>query len=112
MDWILKYWIQALFAGILAVMAWMMRKLDGKIKQERAENEAIKTAMIAILHDRLFQSCRYYIKEGYISIEESEQVLDNLKLLYDTYSALGGNGTGTELYNRAKALPLRAEGAK
>lgn len=112
MDWILKYWIQALFAGILAVMAWMMRKLDGKIKQERAENEAIKTAMIAILHDRLFQSCRYYIKEGYISIEESEQVLDNLKLLYDTYSALGGNGTGTELYNRAKALPLRAEGTK
>lgn len=26
---------------------------------------------------------------------------------YRRYHALGGNGTGTELYNRAKALPIR-----
>ena len=42
-------------------------------------------------------------------VDEAETVLDNLKLLYDTYSALGGNGTGTELYTRAKALPIKAE---
>lgn len=30
-----------------------------------------------------------------------------LKYLYDSYHALGGNGTGTELYNRAKALPIK-----
>lgn len=107
MDWILEYWIQALFGGILAVLAFMMKQLDKKIKQERAENEAIKTAMVAILHDRLFQCCRYHIKNGYIPLDESEAVLDNLKMLYDTYSALGGNGTGTEIYNRAKALPLK-----
>ena len=109
MNWILEYWLQAAFAGILAVLAFMMKRLDSKIKQERAENAAIKTAMIAMLHDRLFQSCRYYIKLGFIPLDESETVLDNLKLLYDTYSALGGNGTGTELYNRAKSLPIRAE---
>lgn len=109
MNWILEYWLQALFAGILGIFAYMMQQLNSKIKQERAENEAIKTAMIAILHDRLFQCCRHHIKNGYIPIDESEGVLDNLKLLYDTYSALGGNGTGTELYTRAKSLPLRAE---
>lgn len=26
--------------------------------------------------------------------------------LYKTYHVMGGNGTGTELYNRAKALPI------
>lgn len=109
MDWILEYWIQALFAGILAGMAFMMRQLNAKIKQERTENEAIKTAMIAMLHDRLFQCCRHHIKNGFIPLDESEAVLDNLKLLYDTYSALGGNGTGTELYTRTKSLPLRAD---
>lgn len=31
----------------------------------------------------------------------------NLEYLYRSYHALGGNGTGTELYNRAKALPIR-----
>ena len=112
MDWILEYWIQAAFAGILAIMAWTMKKLDSKIKQERQENAAIKTAMIAMLHDRLFQSCRYYIKQGYVPLDEAETVLDNLKLLYDPYSALGGNGTGTELYTRAKALPIKAEEPK
>ncbi len=112
MDWILEYWIQALFAGILAGMAFMMRQLNARIKQERAENEAIKTAMIAILHDRLFQCCQYHIKHGFIPLGEAETVLDNLKLLYDTYSALGGNGTGTELYNRTKKLPLKVEAAE
>lgn len=33
--------------------------------------------------------------------------LKNLEYLYKSYHALGGNGTGTELYNRAKALPIR-----
>lgn len=112
MDWILEYWIQALFAGILAGMAFMMRQLNARIKQERAENEAIKTAMIAILHDRLFQCCRVHIKNGFIPLGEAETVLDNLKLLYETYSALGGNGTGTELYTRTRKLPLKAEAAE
>ena len=31
----------------------------------------------------------------------------NLEYLYRSYHALGGNGTGTELYNRAKALPIK-----
>ena len=33
--------------------------------------------------------------------------LTNIGYLYDSYHALGGNGTGTELYNRAKALPIK-----
>lgn len=32
--------------------------------------------------------------------------LKNLEYLYRSYHTLGGNGTGTELYNRAKALPI------
>jgi preprotein translocase subunit SecY len=33
-------------------------------------------------------------------------LMDNRSLLYKTYHTMGGNGTGTELYNRAKALPI------
>ena len=29
-----------------------------------------------------------------------------LAILHRSYHALGGNGTGTELFNRAKALPI------
>ena len=47
MDWIIEYWLQALFGGMLAVLGVMTKQLDSKIKQERSENEAVKTAMVA-----------------------------------------------------------------
>lgn len=49
--------------------------------------------------------CRLCIKRGYIT----EDDLNNLKYLYDSYHSQGGNGTGTELYKRARALPIRIE---
>jgi hypothetical protein len=109
MDFVVEYWLQAIFGGMIAILGVMMRQLDAKLKQERAENEAVKTAMVAMLHDRLFQCCRYHIKNGYIPLDEAESALDNLKMLYETYAALGGNGTGTELYHRVIALPIKAE---
>ena len=62
----------------------------------------IKDGLLAIMHDRLYQSCTFYIKQG--SIDTGG--LKNIEYLYKSYHALGGNGTGTELYNRAKAMPL------
>jgi len=44
-----------------------------------------------------------YIEKGYIDLPG----LKNVEYLYKSYHALGGNGTGTELYTRAKALPIR-----
>lgn len=108
LDWIIEYWLQALFGAMLGALGVMMKKLDAKIKQEREENVAVKTAMVAMLHDRLFQCCRHHIKTGYIPLEEAESILDNIRMLYETYSALGGNGTGTELYHRVTKLPIRA----
>lgn len=59
--------------------------------------------LLAIMHDRLYQACTYYSQQGWINASG----LKNLEYLYQSYHALGGNGTGTELYNRAKALPIR-----
>lgn len=63
----------------------------------------MKDGLKAILHDRLYQSCNYYIARGWIDTVG----LTNIGYLYNSYHALGGNGTGTELYNRAKALPIK-----
>ena len=65
----------------------------------------LHTGNLAVLHDRIYQMCRLCIKRGYIT----EDDLNNLKYLYDSYHSQGGNGTGTELYKRAKALPIRIE---
>ena len=74
----------------------------GYLVKKVTEYKTIKDGLLAIMHDRLYQSCTFYIKQG--SIDTGG--LKNLEYLYKSYHALGGNGTGTELYNRAKALPL------
>ena len=50
-DFILKYWIQELFALILAVLTWLWRTL----LRRKQENDEIKEGMMALLHDRIYQ---------------------------------------------------------
>jgi hypothetical protein len=74
----------------------------GYLVKKVTEYKTIKDGLLAIMHDRLYQSCTFYIKRGSIDIGG----LKNIEYLYKSYHALGGNGTGTDLYNRVKALPL------
>lgn len=101
-EFILKYWLECIFGLVTAGLGWAYKKLAKKVK----ENEAIKDGMLAILHDRLFQAGRYYISQGHITLDE----LKNIEYLYRSYHALGGNGTGTEIWERIKDLPLKMEG--
>lgn len=67
--------------------------------------DGIKDGLLAIMHDRLYQMSTFFLKEGYINTA----ALKNLEYLYNSYHALGGNGTGTELYTRAKGLPIKED---
>ena len=107
MEYVLQYWLNALMGAVLAVIGIYSKHLGSKIKKEVAEREAVKVAMVALLHDRLFQCCQFHIKNGYIPLADAEKILDNMEMLYTTYTALGGNGTGTEIYKRARALPIK-----
>lgn len=60
----------------------------------------------AMLHDRIFQSCEYFVKQGEISMNE----LENLDKLYQPYKEIGGNGLCMEMVDRVKNLKLK-EGA-
>lgn len=101
-EFVVKYWLECLFGVVTAALTWGYKRLAKRVK----EQEAIKEGVLAILHDRLFQAGRYHISQGYISLEE----LKNVEYLYRSYHALGGNGTGTEIWERIKDLPLKMEG--
>lgn len=88
-------WVFGIVAGGLTAA---YRSLSKKIKAQKEENKAIKDGLLAILHDRLYQACTHYIEIGHIDLPG----LKNVEYLYKSYHALGGNGTGTELYTRAK----------
>ena len=44
-------------------------------------------------------------RKGYASVKD----IENLGYLYPPYHALGGNGTGTELFERVKHMPAKPE---
>ena len=101
-EFILKHIGELVFTGVSGVLAAAYRGLSKRIKAQEEERTAVKEGLLAIMHDRLYQSCTFYIKQGFIDTSG----LKNLEYLYKSYHALGGNGTGTELYNRAKNLPI------
>ena len=99
MDWILKYWIQELFALVIAGLTWCIRKL----KRKKNEYDVLRDAMMALLHDRLYAACSFFIAQGWASLEDR----DNLEYLYRPYKELGGNGTGANLFDTVNKLPFQ-----
>lgn len=104
-EWIVKYWVEALFGAVVAGLTACYRSLAKRMKQKDEKEKALEDGVLALLHDRLYQACQYYIEKGFIDTAG----LKNTEYLYRAYHALGGNGTGTELYNRAKALPIKED---
>lgn len=101
LEFIAKYWIEIFFSGVIALLSAGYRKISKKIH----EQDKMKEGILAILHDRLYQACRFYLSQGHIDVDS----LKNVEYLYNSYHDLGGNGTGTELYNRVKALPIKED---
>lgn len=54
---------------------------------------------------RLVQLCKAYIKQGYITQDQYDQLSE----FYRVYSGLGGNGQAKEYYDLAQELPIRSE---
>jgi len=105
-DFIKQYWIQFLFGLIATGLTVTVRSIYARMKKEIREQELIKEGVLALLHDRLYQTCRDHICNGYCPVED----LKNTEYLYRSYHDLGGNGTGTELFERVKRMPIDEKG--
>ncbi len=57
----------------------------------------------AIIRYRLLQELPRYIRIGYISIQDKEDIT----LLYESYKNLGGNSVVSDLYEKVRQLPIK-----
>ena len=95
--------LQNISENIIGIMCTLvMTSAVGVITHLFKQFRGLSQAVMAINHDRLYQACTFFILTGEITIDE----LKNLEYLYEGYHALGGNGTGTELYEMCKVLPI------
>jgi len=98
-EFILTYWLEAIFGLAITGLSFCFNSLRKRLKEQKQ----IKEGLVAILHDRLFQSGMYFLEKGEITVS----ALDNIEGIYKAYHNLGGNGTGTEIWERVRELPLK-----
>lgn len=100
-----------------SVIIIMVQRIMKRLKDKRALNKmvisetnsrfnTIENALIALQHDRLYRLTEEYIERGYVTLDE----LDNLDYIFNSYKALGGNGSGERRYNLVQKLPVVNEG--
>lgn len=82
-----------------------IEEIRGYIRRtENKENRDLEL-IIASYRFRLVQLCKLYIKKGYMTQDEYDQLTEFFKL----YSSLGGNGQAKEYYEKTVKLEIRAE---
>lgn len=101
LDFVLKYWLEVVFAAIVAVTTAGYKKLSTRLKSQVEKQDAVGLGVQALLRDRIIQAYNHYHEKGYCPI----YALENVQSMYTQYHALGGNGTITELVERMKEMP-------
>lgn len=106
----------AIVSSIAAILVYKLQNRDHKRELEELERkaesqrledkrqkeyEALKNGVQSMLRDRLIQSALSYEKQGWVDTN----ALENIGLMYSAYSALGGNGIVTKLFNEVQELP-------
>ncbi len=91
LEFILKYWLQELFAVVCMLIGYLFKKILKLWKRQ----QAIENGVQALLRNELIRRYREYEVKGEISILDKE----NITHMYEEYKNLGGNGTVEKLYD-------------
>lgn len=59
--------------------------------------------IVASYRYRLVQLCKIYLKQGFMTQDQFEQLSE----FYKMYHGLGGNGQAEEFYDKTRALPIK-----
>ena len=80
-----------------------LNNLRSFVLEEEKMSERHIEIILAAYRFRLIQLCQSFLKQGYMTSEQYEQLVEFFKV----YSGLGGNGQAKEYYERTLKLPLK-----
>lgn len=104
MQWVTQYWIEWIFGIVAAALIWMVKRMAARMNEERAQQEAIKAGLQALLRAQMVNDYNHYIEKGYAPIYARE----NFEGCWKQYKNLGGNGVMTDLHEKFLKLPTKA----
>ena len=82
-----------------------LEELRTYIRETQNIEKAHMTLIIASYRFRLIQLCKEFIKQGYMTPAQYEQLTEFYKL----YVGLGGNGQAKNFYEKASQLQIRED---
>ena len=101
-EWLFKYWLEVLFGGVLTVLGIIARNLNKKLKGEQERNKAIENGVRDMLRLTILDNYERCKQAGVISVSRK----DAIDSAYNSYHALGGNGTITQVHTEIMSMPI------
>lgn len=80
-----------------------LNNLRSFVLEEKKISERYIEIILGSYRFRLIQLCQSFLKQGYMTSEQYEQLVEFFKV----YAGLGGNGQAKEYYERTLKLPLK-----
>lgn len=80
-----------------------LNNLRSFVLEEKKASERYIEIILASYRFRLIQLCQSFLKQGYMTSGQYEQLVEFFKV----YAGLGGNGQAKEYYERTLKLPLK-----
>lgn len=102
-EFIVTYWLEALFTLLCSVFVFLFKRLFKKIKENRERQKATEAGLQALLRNELVRRYREYETKKEISIIDME----NIEHMFTEYKNLGGNGTVEKMYEELLKLPTK-----
>ncbi len=94
--------VSSVVGAIVSSVIAGMRFAGRKAAEDRAADEAMRAALRALLWRELQIIHAKAIEDGGMTVADRR----HLESVYAAYHALGGNGTGTRLYEEAMETPV------
>lgn len=80
-----------------------LNNLRSFVLEEKKSSKRYIEIILASYRFRLIQLCQSFLKQGYMTSGQYEQLVEFFKV----YAGLGGNGQAKEYYERTLKLPLK-----
>ena len=88
----------------LAPIISEIEQLRDYIRNVDIEEKRKLDLIIASYRYRLVQLCKIYLRQGFMTQDQFEQLSE----FYKMYHGLGGNGQAEEFYDKTRALPIKS----
>ncbi len=100
-SYIQAHWVQWVFAIISGALTLAYRSISARLKEEQKKNEAIAAGVQSLLRESIVNNYNRYCDKGCVPIYAKE----NIEAIFQAYSALGGNHTAKNLYEKLMSMP-------